>query len=235
MHTTNSAEVFQAAGFRGRPAIIIGTGPSLDISSVRRAQENGAKLFGINNTFNDFDLDCWIACDPAWHDVYSPVVLDCDQWHWDKNICEQHNYYYIEGRWGEGLSTDPAYIHYGHSSAFQALNLALHYGCSPLLLVGFDMRYGEGERHYFSGLSGEDGEYPERLRKFSDFDKPHVTTGNPKDYGLFQYYQTVADQKGLPPIINCTPNSALTCFEFGALCVENLYCSLNDPSLYRQH
>lgn len=205
MHQTDSAELFQAAGFAGRTAIIIGTGPSLNIEQVKAAQARGCVLFGVNNTYLDFDLDVWIACDPAWHAAYSPAPGDFHKWHWDKAICEKYGYRYITGRWGDGLSLDPACIHYGHSSGYQALNLAVHYGCGRVLLAGFDMHYRRGQRHYFAGLSDKSGEYPQQLRKFSTFD------------GLIQCYQTIADQQGLPPIINCTPGSALRCFPFGDL------------------
>ena len=161
----------------------------------------GAVLFGVNNTFNDFLLDVWIACDPLWHDMYSPVAGDFHRWHWDREICEKYGYHYIEGRWGDGLSTNPEYIHYGHSSGYQALNLAVHYGCNPIFFVGYDMHYRGDKRHYFSGLSDENGEYPQHLRKFSTFD------------GLIKCYETIAEQKGLPEIYNATPGSALTCFE----------------------
>ena len=185
------------------PAIILGTGPSLS-KQADVIRKSGYMLFGVNNTFNDFDLDVWIACDPKWHEIYSPVEGDFDKWHWDRGICERYGYRYIEGRWGDGLSTDKRCIHYGHSSGYQALNLAVHYECSPIYLCGYDMHYRE-RRHYFSGLSGESGEYPEGLRKFSTFE------------GLIDCYATIADQKRLPPIYNCTEGSELKCFPFRCL------------------
>ena len=190
-------------GLEGRPAVILGTGPSLaDQAEAIRA--SGAALFGINNTFADFNLDAWIACDPAWHQLFSPISGDFAKWHWDKPLCERYGYEYIEGRWGDGLSTDPAYIHYNHSSGAQALNLAVLYGCSPIYLAGYDMRYTE-KRHYFDGLSDKSGEYPTLLRKYSTFD------------GLIGCYEKIAAQGGLPPIINLTHDSALRCFPFGQL------------------
>lgn len=166
-------------------------------------------LFGINNTFHDFDLDCWIACDPAWHAHYGRVDGRFDKWHWDDEICQRHGYRHIEGRWFDGLSTDPNWISLGHSSGWQALNLAVHYGCDQILLVGFDMDYRPGEpRHYFSGLSEQAGEYPNALRKWSLFDKPNKT-------GLLYDYRHIAKQceRGeIPPIINCTPKSAMRWF-----------------------
>lgn len=184
-------------------AVILGTGPSLSRQKphIERMQRGGAKIFGVNNTFNDFDLDCWIACDPQWHDEYSPVVGGFDKWHWDRGVCDEYHYKYIEGRWGDGLSTDKSYIHYGHSSGYQALNLAFHYGAKEVFLCGYDMRY-EGSRHYFEGLSETDGEYPEKLRKYSSFD------------GLIKQYETIPKVNPDLKIYNCTKDSALTCFPF---------------------
>lgn len=194
--------------YKDQAAIVIGTGPSLsDVARLVRSAD--AVRFGINNTYQDFPLDVWIACDPAWHRYYGKVEGDFDKWHWDPEICNQHGYNYIPGRWEDGLSTDPNYISYGHSSGWQALNLAVHYGCAPILLVGFDMTYRADEpRHYFSGLSGAVGEYPEPLRKWSKFDKG---TGD----GLLWDYRNIAEQceRGeIPTIINCTPRSAMTWF-----------------------
>lgn len=191
--------------FEGRPAVIIGTGPSL-ASQAQAVRDSGAVLFGVNNTFRDFDLDVWIACNHEWHAVYSPVEGRFEKWHWDRGVCDRYGYKYIEGRWGAGLSLDPEYIHYGHSSGYQALNLAVLYGCGPIYLAGYDMHYPRERRHYFDGLSETPGEYPAEMRKFSTFE------------GLIGCYQTIADQAAsLPEIINATPGSALRCFPFGNL------------------
>ena len=194
--------------FKDQAAIIIGTGPSLS-GVAQEVRDSGCRLFGINNTYQDFDLDVWIACDPAWHDHYGRVEGDFHKWHWDEGICQRNGYNYIPGRWEDGLSTDPNWISYGHSSGWQALNLAVHYGCNPILLVGFDMNYPQGlPRHYFSDLSGARGEYPEPLRKHSLFAKPDGT-------GLLYDYRHIAEQceRGeLPEIINCTIGSAMKWF-----------------------
>lgn len=195
-------------------AVILGTGPSLAkqrdrILALREADK--IRIYGVNNTFNDFPLDCWIACDPEWHEQYGKIEGDFKKWHWDKSICDQYGYRYIEGRWGDGpnkcsgLSLDKSYIQYGHSSGYQALGLALHAGHREIYLAGYDMHY-SGARHYFSGLSDADGEYPEPLRKYSNFK------------GLITCYETIASQPDLPcKIYNATAGSALTCFEFKEL------------------
>jgi len=190
---------------------VIGTGPSLTLvaDAIRdAAHANKAWLFGINNTYKDFPLKCWIACDPAWHDHYGQVRGDFDKWHWSEGVCDEFGYRHIEGRWFDGLSTEAHWISYGHSSGWQALNLAVHYGCDPILLVGYDMTYEPGKpRHYFSDLSEQAGEYPVDLRKWSAFDKG--------GQGLLNDYKHIARQceRGeIPPIYNCTPGSAMQWF-----------------------
>lgn len=185
-------------------ALIIGTGLSIkgQYSDILRLANDGYKLFGVNNTYKDFDLDVWVACDPEWHKIYSPVHGDFDKWHWDKSICEKYGYRYVEGRWGDGLSTDKTYIHYGHSSGYQALNLAVHYGADSIYLCGYDMHYGGNSRHYFEGLSDVAGEYPKHLRKFSTFD------------GLIKQYETIPKMNPELKVYNCTKGSALTCFPY---------------------
>jgi len=197
--------------------VILGTGPSLArVADQLRAMKAAGKvmLFGMNNSYEDFDLDCWLACDPAWHKLNGKIELECDQWHWDKDICSRYGYRHIPGLWLDGLSTDPDFISYGHSSGWQCLNLAVHYGCSPILLCGYDMTYRAGEpRHYFKGLSDVPGEYPEPLRKWSLFDKPDQT-------GLLYDYRHIAEQcnRGeIPPILNCTTGSAMQWFPFAQI------------------
>ena len=189
--------------------VVLGTGPGLAKQRQRIIELHEAgqiKIIGVNNTFNDFPLDAWIACDPQWHRQYSPVHGDFDMWHWDKEICQKYGYNHIEGRWEDGLSNDKNYIHFGHSSGYQSLGLSVHYGAKQIYLAGFDMHYKAGEpRHYFSELSPEKGEYPSALRKYSAFE------------GLIECYKTVAEQQDRPIIYNLTEGSALKCFPYRAL------------------
>lgn len=195
--------------FPNEPAIILGTGPSLrwQMEAIKKSK---ARIFGVNNTYMDFELDVFTACDPLWWQTFGQQFRtqcpDLQAYHWDRSIAERYGLDYIEGRWHDGLSVDPSYIHFGHSSGYQALNLAVLYGCNPIYLAGYDMAYTDGNpRHYFDNLSEQRGEYPRQLRKYSTFD------------GLNRCYETIAAQEGLPRIINCTKTSALRCFEFGEI------------------
>lgn len=204
--------------------VVIGTGPSLKGQAAQVAElgRRGALLFGVNNTHRDFTLDHWIACDPKWHDHYGKVDGSFKKWHWDKGICERFGYTYIEGRWFDGVSTPGSdWISYNHGSGPQALNLAVLH-CDEILLVGHDMRYPKDQpRHYFDNLSEVPGEYPQELRKFSPFEKPKRAGGaHPDGDGILYNYKHIAEQAergDIPPIYNCTPDSAMTWFPFREL------------------
>ena len=100
----------------------------------------------------------------------------------------------VRGRVEEGFSFDPAWIHYGSNSGFQAINLALLFGATTIVLVGFDMRVVNFKRHFF-------GDHPPGLK--------NGTTYTP----FIPDFRRAADR--LPAHIqiwNCTPGSALDCF-----------------------
>ena len=199
--------------------LIVGTGPSLQVDLIPRFD---GLVFTCNNTYLDVPTDVWLACDDKWHALYSPVLGDFDKWHYDKGICEKYGYKYVEGVWVDGLwMKDKSKISLNHCSGAQLLNLAANqYECEEIILVGHDFHYNAKQRHYFTGLSDIEGEYPPELRKYSKFDKQ----GQGND--LMQVYQKIADQQGLPPIINATPGSHLKCFPFGNL--ED-YCEKPSP------
>lgn len=186
-----------------RIGVIVGTGPSL--TKVQLDQVKHLKKFGCNNAIFDCDLDVHLACNIEWWDHYCKATEKhrCDKWTWDKATAEKYGLNYIEGRWGDGLSTDPNYIHYHHGSGPQILNLAYHYGVKTFLLIGWDMCYRE-KRHYF-------GEYPEQLRHFPK------TGPNGELTGLIKEMETIKPIEYNINVINCTPDSAMTCFPLRSL------------------
>ncbi len=101
----------------------------------------------------------------------------------------------IPGCCGETFSLAWPLIHYGHNSGFQAVNVAIHLGGDPIILIGFDMQ----GSHFF-------GHHPRGLNARSDY-SPFLAAFNQA-------------AESLPPninIINCTPGSRLKCFPFGDL------------------
>lgn len=218
----NGADVFSAQDAGGR-GLIVGTGPSLRAQLQQLPRFDG-RLFILNNCYAEPWVKehyqrsglrpCWIACDPKWHELSGTVYGDWfDKYHWRADIAGRHGYRYIEGVWHDGLwLKDKTKISLNHGSAPQAINLACHYGCDELVLVGHDFDYPPGKpRHYFDNLSDVPGEYPEPLRKWSKFIKDNGTDD------LLAVYGRIAATPGRPVIWNATPNSKLTHFPYRPL------------------
>ena len=96
----------------------------------------------------------------------------------------------------EGFSLDPFRIAHGSNSGFQAINLAILFGCKVIVLCGFDMH---GTTHFF-------GDHPEAVMS--------EKRQRERDFSRFVKYfaravSTVPDDVS---IINATPGSALRCF-----------------------
>jgi len=182
-----------------RVGVIIGTGPSLTTEQLD--QVSHLRKFGVNNAF-EFGLDVHLACNPEWWDHYGTEFTG-HKWTWDKATAEKHKINYIKGRWGDGLSTDPEFIHYHHGSGPQIVNLAYHYGVKTMILIGWDMCYRE-KRHYF-------GEYPKPLQHWPK------TGQNSEFTGLIKEMETIkANDYGIE-IVNCSPDSALKCYPLKSL------------------
>lgn len=96
-----------------------------------------------------------------------------------------------------GLSTTPGTLHAGRNSGYQAINLAALLGYTTLLLVGYDMRQVGGQPHFFGHYSDQ------TLRRDSPYDEwvPLFRTIEPSGF----------------EVVNCTPDSAIDAFPFGAL------------------
>lgn len=190
-----------------RLGIVVGCGPSLSPDQLGKVKH--LKRFGANRSF-EFDLDVVLGCNYQFWDHYYARIKDyrCHKWTTRPELCGKYpGLNYIEERWEDSLSTDPAYVCAHHGSGPQILNMALHYGCKVMLLIGWDMRYPgkvdrrtyTGRRHYF----GED-----------ELTATHwpMTGENGELSGLIREMETIdAGALGVE-IINCTPDSAMRCF-----------------------
>jgi hypothetical protein len=94
-----------------------------------------------------------------------------------------------------GVSFDQACIHQGWNSGFQAFNLAVLFGASRIILVGFDMQAKNGKQHF-------NGNHPAGLNRDSPY-RLFVSEFN-------RAAQQLADA-GIE-VINASRETALTCF-----------------------
>lgn len=192
--------------------VCIGTGPSLTNQQVDIAREKGFRLFGCNNAFLVApDLELLYAINEAWWERYWPSVesLPCEKWTGHKHVAERFRINHIEGRLMIGFAPpDADYISHGHGGGFSVLSMAYRAQPDRILLLGYDMKYapdydgsrkqsGSTPRHFF-------GEYPPEMRHF-----PRGAIEEGRLDGLIRFHEAVAAQAN---IINCTPDSALTCY-----------------------
>jgi hypothetical protein len=194
----------------GKTVVVAASGPSLTKETADACK--GVLTVCVNDAHRLFPwAEVLYACDAAWWHEYDGVLeflgercSSHSSSKKDKNdkqqAADRWGLKLVEGRHGNGFSTNPAFIHYGENSGFQAINLAILFGARRLLLVGFDMHNPNGKRHFF-------GNHPKELRNSDPrvFIKNFVKAANP-----------VLMPKGVQ-IINCTPGSALECFPRMAL------------------
>lgn len=109
----------------------------------------------------------------------------------------QDRIYPVDRRRYRMVFDDPGMIGGGGNSGFQAVNLAVHFGATKLLLVGFDM-HDRGGVHWYGRNGWARGGNPDETcfaRWRRDFDVAAIDLEN----------------RGVQ-VVNASPMSAMTCF-----------------------
>ena len=168
--------------------------------------------------------DALYGCEPRWWNLHK----DCDgfkgvKWSThDKDSssndktehAELYDLKVVKGVAATGFSTDPALIHYGDNSGFQAVNLAILLGATHIVLVGFDMRHVAGKSHFF-------GDHPRDLFQRDEYES------------FAKKFDKAPPPDGVT-IINATPGSALRCYPMMDLeDAIGAYRGRSDGSLHR--
>lgn len=178
----------------------VAPGPSLTRETCERLAGK-CRVLAINNAWELCPWADWLyACDGPWWDEYHRKVAagyrgEC--WTQDLTASRKYGLHHVQSAPAperfSGLSRTPGVVHTGCNGGYQAINLALHFGATRILLVGYDMQ----GTHFF-------GEYanPNLRRESRDFARwiECYETIQPADYGL--------------DILNCTLGSALLHFPF---------------------
>jgi hypothetical protein len=181
------------ARLRGRPCVVVASGPSLTADDVDYCR-NRAAVIVVNDNYKLAPwADVLYAADPEWWDLHQGAAsfngLRVTQ---DAGAARRWRLHYIESVDRQGFSLEPGRIHRGDNSGFQAVNLAVLANCSPIVLLGFDMKMG-AKRHWF-------GDHPGALNKASP-------------YQLFASAFNEASQRQPDlEILNATRETALECY-----------------------
>jgi hypothetical protein len=175
--------------------VCIATGPSLTPEDVAFVQGK-AKVIAVNDAYKLAPwADVLYACDSRWwrwhHGVKSftgpKYALDRSAAKWPGVTSLRHT-------GPTGLETDPTALRTGKNSGYQAINLAVHLGAKRIVLLGYDMKRGEGGKEHFFG------HHPLHTRSpYSEFRRRYETLVEPlKAIGV--------------TVVNCTRDTALDMF-----------------------
>jgi hypothetical protein len=191
----------------GGACIVAATGPSLTkqvAAECERALAAGWRVIAVNDAYKLLPFaDVLYACDQRWWEIHlDGMAFAGERWtshHANTKQPEKvafasvNGLRLVGGQHGPGFSLDPSRIHYGNLSGFQAINLAILFGCVRIVLVGMDMHTRNG-RHFF-------GNHPRGLNNGAHFE---------------EWVPLFTEAARLLPagirIVNATPGSALTCW-----------------------
>lgn len=200
--------------FEGETAIVCGTGPSITPEQIEIVNNSGCRVFGANRAYEIFDCEVVHGCNWQFWELHYPKIakLGVDMWTTRKRLEGKYpRLQYIEERWEDGLSREPHWISAHHGTGPQLVNIAYLYGCTRLLLVGWDMAY--------RGKTGPRSYEKRRYLGEDELTRGHwpQTGPNGEQTGLIKEMETIKPEDYGIEIINCTQGSAMKCFPFGDL------------------
>lgn len=195
---------------QGRTAALLVSGPSLTPRQVWEASQAGFALMGCNNQCV-YALDVMWAPDLAWLQTANPRTDHIPQC-WSTLTTAQRSprapvasymrpgWHYVETVPDLPFSADPWKLARGRHAGYQLINMAALMGVKRAVLLGYDCREIDGERHWF-------GHHPAGpLRRSQEFEVwiglYRELAGPVRDFGM--------------EVLNATPGTAVDAFP----CVE---------------
>lgn len=179
----------------GETFVCIASGPSLtqeDVDYVR----GKARVIVVNDNYKLAPwADVLYACDYRWWDHHKGVAsFKGLKYALQKPAAKWRGVTVLQNTGPDGLERKPNGLKTGRNSGYQALNLAFHLGAQRILLLGYDMQYTSGKRHWFGD---------------------HPWGGHPPVLsfrGMFRgIVQPLVEKEGVA-VINCTRQTSLDCF-----------------------
>jgi len=140
----------------GRTCVCVATGPSLSTEQLDMLRDwrarDGCRVIAINDNYRVMPwADAMYFADHRWwmahreHPAFRvfrgrKVSIENGAGHsTGGDVTVLRNFSLVGGTMGR-LSVDPTGIYTGQNSGYQAINVAVLYGCRRIILVGYDMR-----------------------------------------------------------------------------------------------
>jgi hypothetical protein len=155
--------------WRGQVCVIVGSGPSAQGVDLTLARGQ-AKVIAINNSWQLAPwADALYACDAKWWHVNKAALAEFAGLKVTQATeCPPvvHRVLLVQSA---ALATKPGYVGSGSNSGFQASNLAVQFGATTLIWVGFDMRIDRGLHWHGEHRNGLANPRPERVQMWRDY------------------------------------------------------------------
>lgn len=179
----------------GETVVCVASGPSLTQADVDLCRDR-AKVIVVNDGYRMAPwAEALYACDFQWWRVHQGVPSFAGLKFSIHPKAARFGVQVLRNTGPDGLETDPSGLRTGSNSGYQAINLAVHLGAARILLLGYDMQRTGGKSHWF-------GDHPYGLQS-----RPALSL-------FVRHFATlVPPLRALGiPVINCTRETALTCF-----------------------
>jgi hypothetical protein len=172
--------------WEGCTAVLLATGPSLTEDDVEFVKGK-ARVVAVNDAYRLAPwADVFYASDVPWWARHHQHLAECQgmkftvgQSRTPKPIKGLPDVQVLRNTGTLGLERDPSALRTGLNSGYAAINLAVHFGVSRILLLGFNMSPVNGQRHFFGNHKGlnNSSDYNRFARKFESLVEPLRTLG----------------------------------------------------------
>lgn len=179
--------------WEGETCAVLASGQSMS-QAVADKVRGLCRVIAVNDNYRLAPwADILYAADHDWWRVHQEALSFAGRKVTINEGLEFEGVQYVEsGGYGD-FDERTTHVRTGKNGGYQALHIAVHAGARRILLCGFDMH----GTHWF-------GDHPPKLHKTQPFSTW---------ISLFNRLPPIMRRKGVE-VINCTPNSALKCFEY---------------------
>lgn len=174
---------------------VLATGQSLKREDIQKVEAAGAHIIVINDAYRMVpEAEVLYAADGEWWNYHGPLgAFKFPGLKVTMSItCKSDDVMLLKSGDIQGFDKRPTHMATCGNSGYQGIHLAMHFGSRNIVLLGFDFK----GTHFF-------GEHPQKIKRPSNFMRcmAQMTASAP-----------VLAKMGAR-IINCSPDSALTCFK----------------------